>query len=73
VIAPRYWTAVSLLRGVINPVFDRVTERLPQVQALLREADVEHRLDRALHDRGLATPAQSTDAAVESTDTPVAT
>jgi NAD(P)-dependent dehydrogenase (short-subunit alcohol dehydrogenase family) len=67
VIAPRYWTAVSLLRGVINPVFDRVTERLPQVQALLREADIEHRLDRVLHDRGI----ESTDAPVESSAAPI--
>jgi NAD(P)-dependent dehydrogenase (short-subunit alcohol dehydrogenase family) len=48
VIAPRYWTAMSVLRGVINPVFDLITERAPQIQAMLREADVEHRLDRAL-------------------------
>jgi NAD(P)-dependent dehydrogenase (short-subunit alcohol dehydrogenase family) len=48
VIAPRYWTAMSVLRGVINPVFDLMTERAPQIQAMLREADVEHRLDRAL-------------------------
>jgi NAD(P)-dependent dehydrogenase (short-subunit alcohol dehydrogenase family) len=48
VLAPRYWTAMSLLRGLINPVFDFVSERAPQAQMLLREADVEHRLDRAL-------------------------
>jgi NAD(P)-dependent dehydrogenase (short-subunit alcohol dehydrogenase family) len=48
VIVPRYWIAMSLLRGLINPVFDLVTERTPRVQSVLREADVEHRLDRAL-------------------------
>lgn len=49
VIAPRYWTAMSIMRGVINPVLDLVTERAPQIQSVLLEADVEHRLDRELH------------------------
>jgi len=48
VIAPRYWTVMSVLRGVLNPAFDLLTERAPQIQGVLSEADVEHRLDRAL-------------------------
>ncbi len=48
VIAPRYWAVLSVLRGVINPVFDLITERAPRIQGVIAEADVEHRLDRAL-------------------------
>jgi NAD(P)-dependent dehydrogenase (short-subunit alcohol dehydrogenase family) len=43
IIAPRYWTAASLLRGLINPPFDRASERRAQIQALIAEADVEDR------------------------------
>jgi short-subunit dehydrogenase len=66
VITPRYRTAMSLLRGIINPVFDRVTERRPQVQALLRDADVEHRLDRPLEGRSVERADASVDASVAS-------
>jgi NAD(P)-dependent dehydrogenase (short-subunit alcohol dehydrogenase family) len=44
VIAPKYWAAMSVLRGIINPGFDFATARHPQVQALLRKADVPNRL-----------------------------
>ncbi len=43
VIAPRYWVAMSVLRGVINPGYDLVTAHAPRVRELLREADVEGR------------------------------
>ena len=46
VIAPRYWTAMSLFRGLINPVFDLASSHMPRVQRILREADVENRLDQ---------------------------
>jgi NAD(P)-dependent dehydrogenase (short-subunit alcohol dehydrogenase family) len=39
IIAPRRWTAYSLLRGVVNPVVDFRTERDAAIQALLRDAD----------------------------------
>jgi NAD(P)-dependent dehydrogenase (short-subunit alcohol dehydrogenase family) len=44
VIAPKYWTAMSVLRGIVNPGFDLASSRHPQVQALLRKADVPNRL-----------------------------
>jgi NAD(P)-dependent dehydrogenase (short-subunit alcohol dehydrogenase family) len=47
VIAPQYWTAMSVLRGVLSPAIDFVAARAPQVQEVLREADVEGRVDRA--------------------------
>lgn len=43
VITPRYWTAMSVLRGLINPGYDLLTAHTPRVHALLREADVERR------------------------------
>ncbi len=43
VIAPRYWAAFSVLRGLINPGYDLLTAHTPRVHALLREADVERR------------------------------
>ncbi|MGZ4330931.1 MAG: short-chain dehydrogenase/reductase [Solirubrobacteraceae bacterium] len=39
VIAPRYWTALSLLRGVVNPAFDFVTARQRRVQDVIRDAE----------------------------------
>ena len=44
VIAPRYWAAMSVLRGVVNPVFDLAAAHVPKVQSILREADGENRL-----------------------------
>ncbi len=43
VIAPRYWTAMSLLRGLINPAMDLFAARASNVQEVLREGDVEGR------------------------------
>jgi hypothetical protein len=40
VIAPRYWTALSVLRGVINPAFDLLSARQQRVQDAIREAEV---------------------------------
>jgi len=42
-IAPRFWTGLSVLRGMIAPGFDLVSSRHPRLQSLLREADVERR------------------------------
>lgn len=38
-IAPRFWTVYSVLRGLLNPVLDRRTERNAAIQAVLRDAD----------------------------------
>lgn len=38
-IAPKFWTAYSVLRGVLNPVLDRRTETNAAIQAVLRDAD----------------------------------
>jgi NAD(P)-dependent dehydrogenase (short-subunit alcohol dehydrogenase family) len=38
-IAPKRWTGFSVLRGLMNPAFDRRTERDATVQAILRDAD----------------------------------
>jgi NAD(P)-dependent dehydrogenase (short-subunit alcohol dehydrogenase family) len=39
VIAPRYWTALSVLRGVLNPAFDLMTARQARIQDVIREAE----------------------------------
>jgi NAD(P)-dependent dehydrogenase (short-subunit alcohol dehydrogenase family) len=39
VIAPRYWTALSVLRGVVNPAFDLLTARQRRVQDVVRETE----------------------------------
>ncbi|MGZ4306432.1 MAG: short-chain dehydrogenase/reductase [Solirubrobacteraceae bacterium] len=39
VTAPRYWTALSVLRGVVNPAFDLLTARQQRVQDVIREAE----------------------------------
>jgi NAD(P)-dependent dehydrogenase (short-subunit alcohol dehydrogenase family) len=39
VVAPRRWSILSVLRGVLNPSLDRRNERNAAVQAVLREAD----------------------------------
>jgi NAD(P)-dependent dehydrogenase (short-subunit alcohol dehydrogenase family) len=40
IIAPRRWSVLSVLRGVLNPLLDRRTERNAAIQAVLRDADV---------------------------------
>lgn len=39
VIAPRYWTAMSVLRGIVNPPFDLMGTRQPRVHGLIRETE----------------------------------
>ena len=39
VIAPKWWRAYSVMRGVINPVFDRRMEKDAEMLAMLREAE----------------------------------
>ena len=39
VIAPRYWTALSVLRGVVNPAFDLLTAKQRRVQDVIRDAE----------------------------------
>jgi NAD(P)-dependent dehydrogenase (short-subunit alcohol dehydrogenase family) len=40
VIAPRYWTVLSVLRGVVNPAFDFLTANQRRVHDVIREAEV---------------------------------
>jgi NAD(P)-dependent dehydrogenase (short-subunit alcohol dehydrogenase family) len=46
VIAPRLWTGLSVLRGVLNPALDFAAAKGAQTQRLVREADVEDRILR---------------------------
>jgi NAD(P)-dependent dehydrogenase (short-subunit alcohol dehydrogenase family) len=39
-MAPKRWGVYSLLRGLLNPVLDRRTERNATIQGILRDADV---------------------------------
>jgi NAD(P)-dependent dehydrogenase (short-subunit alcohol dehydrogenase family) len=39
VIAPRFWTAMSVLRGVVNPAMDYAGTRAEKLQKIVREAD----------------------------------
>ena len=39
VIAPRWWTAVSVLRGIVNPIMDARLARDERVLAVVREGD----------------------------------
>jgi NAD(P)-dependent dehydrogenase (short-subunit alcohol dehydrogenase family) len=39
VIAPRYWTALSVLRGVVNPAFDFLTAKQRRVHDVIRDAE----------------------------------
>jgi NAD(P)-dependent dehydrogenase (short-subunit alcohol dehydrogenase family) len=43
-IRPRWWTAHSVLRGVVNPLLDRYMERDRKVQDVIRAADDENRI-----------------------------
>ncbi len=40
IIAPKRWTAYAVLRGLLNPLLDRRTERSSIIQGVLRDADV---------------------------------
>jgi NAD(P)-dependent dehydrogenase (short-subunit alcohol dehydrogenase family) len=39
IIAPKRWTAYSVLRGLVNPLLDRRIESDPTTQEILRDAD----------------------------------
>ena len=39
IIAPRWWRAFSVLRGVVNPLFDARAQRDPRILELIREAE----------------------------------
>lgn len=39
VIAPRYWTTLSVLRGIVNPAFDLLTSKQRRVQDAIRDAE----------------------------------
>jgi NAD(P)-dependent dehydrogenase (short-subunit alcohol dehydrogenase family) len=39
VIAPRYWTVMSVLRGVLNPAVDYAGPRIAKLQDMVREAE----------------------------------
>jgi NAD(P)-dependent dehydrogenase (short-subunit alcohol dehydrogenase family) len=39
VIAPRYWTVMSVLRGILNPAMDYAGTRIEKLQDIVREAD----------------------------------
>jgi NAD(P)-dependent dehydrogenase (short-subunit alcohol dehydrogenase family) len=40
IIAPRRWVPLSVLRGLLNPLLDRRTERNAGIQAVVRDADL---------------------------------
>jgi NAD(P)-dependent dehydrogenase (short-subunit alcohol dehydrogenase family) len=52
VIAPRYWAAMSLLRGVTGPALDYLGTRYSRVQSLLQETEQEGRGAQALLQEG---------------------
>ncbi|HEX8207047.1 MAG TPA: short-chain dehydrogenase/reductase [Solirubrobacteraceae bacterium] len=39
IIRPRRWTAMSVMRGILNPLNDRRSERDPEIQRIVRELD----------------------------------
>jgi NAD(P)-dependent dehydrogenase (short-subunit alcohol dehydrogenase family) len=43
IVAPRWWRAYSVLRGIINPLFDARMERDARLQELVRDADSDER------------------------------
>lgn len=43
IVAPKWWAAWSLLRGLLNPVLDSYMERDEQLGEVIREADAEER------------------------------
>jgi NAD(P)-dependent dehydrogenase (short-subunit alcohol dehydrogenase family) len=52
VIAPRYWTAMSVLRGIVNPPFDLMGSRQPRVHALIKDAESEAQVTEASSEKG---------------------
>ena len=43
IIAPKWWAAWSVLRGIVNPLADARMERDPQLQEIVRAADAPER------------------------------
>jgi len=41
IIAPKRWTVLSVLRGVLNPLLDRRTERNATIQQILSDAEAQ--------------------------------
>jgi hypothetical protein len=39
VVRPRRWTALSILRGILNPILDRAMTREGEIQDLVAELD----------------------------------
>jgi NAD(P)-dependent dehydrogenase (short-subunit alcohol dehydrogenase family) len=39
VIAPRYWAALSALRGIVNPAVDLLSARTPRLRAAIKEIE----------------------------------
>jgi NAD(P)-dependent dehydrogenase (short-subunit alcohol dehydrogenase family) len=54
IIAPRWWSAWSVLRGIVNPLFDARAERDERVLEAVNEGDREER--RAAQHSGLPAP-----------------
>jgi hypothetical protein len=44
IIRPRWWAVVSVLRGIVNPLLDRYTERDEKLQAGIALGDDETRI-----------------------------
>ena len=47
IIRPRYWAVFSTLRGIINPIFDRMLERDQNVIDAVREGEAAARADES--------------------------
>jgi NAD(P)-dependent dehydrogenase (short-subunit alcohol dehydrogenase family) len=62
IILPRWWGVWFALRGVLNPMLDRVMERRSDYLEILREAD---EAGKPLGREGLTTPATADDVADE--------
>ncbi|MDX6667282.1 MAG: hypothetical protein QOK04_662 [Solirubrobacteraceae bacterium] len=43
IVAPKWWRVYSVLRGIINPLFDARMERDPRLLDIVRQGDVEER------------------------------
>jgi hypothetical protein len=54
IIAPKWWAVWSVLRGILNPLFDARAERDARLQEVVREGDSP---DRSRLKQGTAPPA----------------
>jgi NAD(P)-dependent dehydrogenase (short-subunit alcohol dehydrogenase family) len=57
IVAPKWWRAWSVLRGVLNPLFDARAERDPRMLDIVRQGDVEERAQLRLGSAPPAPPA----------------